>query len=474
MSKKRRTVRKLNRLIGKSSVSQTMSQYLELIPGVGIDLSFQSRARWDFLQKCHFISSCISDMNISKFVLVNVKSCLTAAELAGDTESVKYYNGWLNRKVPVLYLNIDSNNRTNTIDQFQNGIKDKDGKFLVKIPHEDYEISEDMAPIIIDETNDTYETMPDILRDKFNTNLVSFCIITKATRVQLSDVFERMNSGESLNDYEKINCVYSDLCEGIRDLAELHNPTFLGSLGFTEKEINRRKIDHWISTACYRFFNGIGEDYNKKKKLAMYAKGSSEDKSIGTFKTAFTSYVKKMGNPDRFISRNLFLDLFYMMQEQLKLNKRLKDEKSMKNDFISVIAKLSLDKTPKYKYEVSQVVVPFSDLYRGESKDQHEMRRKAFADEGFDITKYFTNVLDTERTGDRMDKLITAERDGYKLNDGTPFEPDDLYSGSFDLGHVVAHGNEGKSEIDNFVIEDKSKNRGKGLETTKIAETANA
>ena len=474
MSAKRRVERKLNRLIGRKSLSLLMNQYIEMIPGVGLDLSFQSRARWNFLDKCEFISSCCSDMNISKFVLVDVASCLAAAKVAGDTESIKYYEGWLNRKVPVVYLNIDSNNRTTTIDEFLKGTKDKDGKFLVRIPHEDYEINEDMAPISINETNDTYETMPEILRDKFNTFLVSFCIVTKATRQQLSVVFKRMNSGESLNEYEKINCEFSDTCVGIRDLAEKLHPKFLDSPFFTLRQINRRNIDHWIATACFRFFNGIEIPFSKANKLNMYEKGSAVDKSIGIFKTAFTSYVNKMGKPDRFISRNLFLDLFYMMQDQLELNKRLKDDKEMKDDFISVIAKLASDSTPKYKYKVSKVKVRFADLYKGESKEQHELRRKAFADGGFDITKYFTKVLDSERSGDRMDKLITAERDGYKLNDGTPFEPDELFDGEFDLGHIVAHGNEGKSEIDNFVIEDKSKNRGKGLETTKIAETANA
>ena len=46
---------------------------------IDIDLAFQSRARWDKSTKEKFINSCLIDMNISKYVLVDVERCRDAS-----------------------------------------------------------------------------------------------------------------------------------------------------------------------------------------------------------------------------------------------------------------------------------------------------------------------------------------------------------------------------------------------------------
>ena len=42
---------------------------------------------------------------------------------------------------------------------------------------------------------------------------IDMYIITESTREELSDVFQRMNDGVSLNREEKLNCSYSDQCD---------------------------------------------------------------------------------------------------------------------------------------------------------------------------------------------------------------------------------------------------------------------
>ena len=444
------------RMIQKMDVPITMEDFLKMIVEISIDLSFQSRQRWDKGQQMAFLNSCIIDLNISKFVLVNVKTCLEYATLKGDLESKKYFEKWYNEGTK--YLNVDSNNRTKTVQAFIEG--------TISLPLGKYEVNPDLAPVDINSTNNTYATLPKSVKDRFHNNLNSICMITASTREQLSNVFERMNSGESLNDYEKINCTYSDICTVIRDLADDYSKTF-GSF-FKETEINRRKIDHWVSINCFKFFNGIDEKMNKTRKYKMYKKGSPEDESIGSFISAFTKFIKEMGTLDRFIRAGFFLDLFILTQEEIKQNKKITSPKKMKDDFISMITKLYKDTTPQYVYG-SGVAVPFKDLH-GYDPENTNMRFKTYVKYGFSVSNYSLQ-LDSKRTGSRMDKLVVAERDGYRLNDGTKIERDELFTGKYDLGHKVAHVKGGTLDLDNLIIENASENRSHGSNETVVKET---
>ena len=336
----------------------------------------------------------------------------------------------------------------------------------LSLPHGRYELDSSLPPVLIDSTNNTYETLPKSVKNTFHSNLSSICMITAASREQLSDVFERMNSGESLNEHEKINCVYSDICAVIRDLADNYSKTF--SAFFKETEINRRKLDHWISICCLKFFNGIDEKMAKNRKYKMYERGSIEDKSIGSFKSSFTNFIKKMGKVDRFIRAGYFFDLFYLTQEEIKLNKNFESYDKMKNDFISMISELHNDKTPKFVYADSGVAVPFKDL-NGYDPVNANMRLDVYKSYGFDVSNYSTQ-LDSKRTGSRMEKLRVAERDGYTLNDGTKIDPDELFSGKYDLGHKVAHIKGGTLDLDNLVIQNMSDNRSQGSEETVVSD----
>lgn len=60
-----------------------------LMNSTAIDLAFQSRARWSLKQKQDFINSCLIDMNISKFVLVDLKACFANAVEKEDRNIIK-------------------------------------------------------------------------------------------------------------------------------------------------------------------------------------------------------------------------------------------------------------------------------------------------------------------------------------------------------------------------------------------------
>ena len=104
---------------GKTVAISTRRFTEDLMNSSAIDLAFQSRARWTYKQKQAFINSCLVDMSISKFILVDVTACLAVAV---EKEDKEYFQRWLD--AGVKYLIVDSNNRKTTIEEFiENKIK---------------------------------------------------------------------------------------------------------------------------------------------------------------------------------------------------------------------------------------------------------------------------------------------------------------------------------------------------------------
>ena len=468
----------------KRTRTSTRNFTKNLMNSTAIDLAFQSRARWSLKQKQDFINSCLIDMNISKFVLVDLKACLANAV---EKEDKEYYQRWLDKtneivvngkkiKVGVLYLNVDSNNRTTTIKEFKRN--------EIKIPAGDYLIADKGLTFTVKKNiSDTYDTMDEDFREIFLSNTLSTHIITSATRSQLSDVFSRMNSGESLNIFENLNCSYSTTCEQIREITDELQEKFLNAKIFSETQINRRIIDGWFANVFYLYDKGINQSFSKSVHKNWYASDSISNKVVPYFVEDWRSFNDLVGKKIKlFPHRWLYFDLFYQIKEQKDLGKRFVDNKNIVQDFINMFTLLVADKTPKYFFPVvdevtnklkfsfdknKTVLFPFSQLVKGEGGNT-PTRFKAYEDAGWDITKYFTGELDKKRVLTRKEKQLVAVRDGWKDSDGEEFVPEELFDGEYDAGHILAHGNEGETTTENSVIEKMSKNRGKGLETTEI------
>ena len=110
--------------------------------------------------------------------------------------------------------------------------------------------------------------------------------------------------------------------------------------------------------------------------------------------------------------------------------------------------------------------VNFKKLAGGEGANTPK-RMEAYKENGFDIIKYFTK-LDKKRTLTRIGKQNLAVRDDWTTNEGVSYEPETLFDGEYDAGHIVSHADGGKTTEENMVIENASVNRSKKRETTKI------
>lgn len=445
----------------------------EYLPHVDIDLSFQSRARWNESQMVSFINSSLRNMNISRFVLVNVEKCHMNAIKERDKE---YYKKWLDKGVK--YLNIDSNNRTTTLKLFEKG--------NIRIPHGDYPANDGSSRVFtVDKTSDTYLTMDKQFKTKFDASVMSLFIVTQATREELSVVFERMNSGEQLNIFEKLNCSYSTTCEEIRNVTNKLSKIFAESGLFTETEINRRKLDGWIANVHYLYTNGINKPFSKNVHKDWYNYESVSNNTVKNFVKDFENFITKIvGDKIKlFHYKWVLFDLFILINEQKKLSKKLKDN-TIVQDFIVVMTIEADNPIPRFQFpdhisrfindgsseeQAKEIAVkyPFTHLCKGEGGNT-PLRHEAYKSAGFDITKYFIDI-DPKPTFTKMQKQGIAVRDNWTDSDGDRFIPESLFDGSKDCGHVIARNKGGKTISSNGTIEKMSKNRGKGDAETKVA-----
>ena len=427
---------------------------------IDIDLAFQSRARWSISQKENFINSCLIDMNISKFVLVDVERCRDASHKGSD--DYKYYDAWI--KKGVHYLNVDSNNRTTTFREFAND--------EVAIPLGDYFVN-GITYAVTKDTN-LYSTMNEDLKQIFLANFTSVHIVVDATRQQLSDLFMRMNSGESLNFEEQINCSYSTTCDAIRELVDNQVKPLSGAKLFSEKEINRRKIDGWFAHIFFLWSQQFSTSFTQSVHKKWYSSESVSNKSVSTFIKDWNSFMELIGGKVKlFHHKWVLFDLFYQIVKQQRLHKELVNE-NVVMDFIEMYTKLAEDKKPRYSYDETitdeSVLFPFKQFTRGGDVNNFNARNRVYESKGWDISKYFSesNPKDPKRNFTRIEKQAIAVRDGWTDNEGDIFKPETLFDGDLDAGHGIAHNKKGKTELSNGVIEKMSKNRGKGDEETVI------
>ena len=427
---------------------------------IDIDLAFQSRARWSMTQKENFINSCLIDMNISKFVLVDVVRCRDASHKGSD--DYKYYDSWLRKGVH--YLNVDSNNRTTTFREFEKG--------EVAIPIGDYFV--DGTTYSVTKDTNLYSTMNEDLKQDFLANKASVHIVVDATRQQLSDLFMRMNSGESLNFEEQINCSYSVTCDVIRELVDTQVKSLSDAKLFSEKEINRRKIDGWFAHIFYIWSQNFSSSFTNTVHTKWYSSDSVSNKSVSTFVKDWNSFMELIGGKVKnFHHKWVLFDLFYQIVKQQKLHKELVNE-NVVMDFIEMYTKLADDKTPRYSYDKKiteeSVLFPFKQFTRGGDVNNFNARNRVYKSKGWDISKYFSspNPKDPTRNFTRIQKQAIAVRDNWTDSDGDVFEPESLFDGDLDAGHIIAHNKKGKTVPSNGVIEKMPKNRGKGDKETVV------
>ena len=236
---------------------------------IGIDLSFQSKARWTMSEKEELFISAMEGDILSYHVIVNLLSARTNAD---KTSSKKLYDRHMKKGLD--YLNVDSNNRTITYGEIINDlVKLRPGKY--------FDINEQVVEI---ENPTVLSELPKSLQKVFLRCKISVIEYTKIERSQCKKLFRRLNKGMNLNNQELRNAEATDIAKFVRDYASDNEDVF--GYWITEGKINRRKNDE-IVAQCVALRYAMSE--NKKYSVtnstldSMYDEDDNDGRVIAGF-----------------------------------------------------------------------------------------------------------------------------------------------------------------------------------------------
>lgn len=427
-------------------------------PILRADQAFQASefSRWDDEQKSKYMKSVLTNMAPSKFIFADVDLCL---EYAKDNEKeldIEFFQAW--KDEGVKYLNLDSNNRVINLIEFYNN--------NVSIPEAEY-IVRDCYRQIVKGKNDTYDTLPEVFRETFDEREIDIEVFTKATREQLSIIFENINDGKPLNAPEKRNASTSKIANTIRDLASEYRD-FLSNTNakwFKGDELVRRGLDNFIAGCAYIYFNGVEVKCpSTSLNLSdMYQADSSASELSSRFKTHFKNFMKFVTD-DIYAcpNKNSLLDLFILYTELTQNNYALKRDITSKDfivEFVKVVGTLLSDETTTYdrsKYAKLQENITYKGMLGGRQFYNNSFRRDLIL-ERLNIDDFWIK-LDSKRSLDRSERLVVAVRDNLKTFEGKDIELSKLQTGEYHAGHKNPHRDGEKTTVDSNVIQEARDN----------------
>ena len=467
-SKKKTFLNTYESLLSKTKIS-TVSALIQLITGkkVEADLSYQSRTRWGLEDMQSYITSLVIGMAPSKFIFASTQSCEEAAQNKKDQE---YYQVWIDKLVQ--YLNIDSNNRVNTIRKFiNNEFGLQPGIYLIN-----------GQSITVEEgINDTYETLDDVVKFAFLNAKITLEVILGATRKQLSEQFIRMNQGISLNGPEKRNAVLSPFSEEIRELTtkymDMMCPHYFG-----EKEAGRRKVDDFMARLCLFWQYGHEHKVTEKTLWAAYDEKSTINECVFTFVDFFDKFAKALKPFVGILpNRNSIIDMVCIIKHMEDQGRYLEDKKGFFTEFSKVHATLLNDN--KFHKVSDTKIVKYAELLRSSESKYNAIRRILLTGGGeyefannkhqlqteeyyptnesvkFEYEKFFSTIRDSRRTFTKEEKLVAAWEQDFTTAEGKEIEFDDLLDpDKIHGGHTVPWADGGSTTQDNLQLQTKEDN----------------
>lgn len=421
----------------------------EFEPSQQADKAFQANVftRWTEEQSSDFNNSLILNQAPSKFIFADVEQCLKNAVAPSDK---KYFQEWLD--AGVRYLNLDSNNRCMNIVAFYNS--------SVPLISGDYYLDDDIYPIE-ENLNDTYATLPDVVREYWEQSELDFEIYVDVTREQLSDIFLKINDGKPLNNPEKRNAMTSTIAVVTRDLATDFRDVFINDNNkwFTEQDQNRRGLDDFIACMCFHFQYGIDKSATPKELQEMYQIGKLEDEKVNIFKKRFTSFVNDVmiSDVNALTHKNMLFDLWVIYFKNLKKKQVVKPGKMKEfiKNYVQIVGDLLNDTQRLYTHSTWKSPKTFEVMIGGRQPANNRERYEAIKlllDSELFTSKGKRVVSDT-------DKLKAAARDNFKTPEGKDIELSKLNDGkSYHKGHVDPYADTLETNLDNTVIQESEDN----------------
>jgi hypothetical protein len=438
----------------------TMNVYREKIGKYQeADLAFQANkySRWEQDQKSGYVQSLILGKAPSKFIFADAELCLKSSQERGDKGDIKYYQNKVDRDIK--YINVDSNNRNNVIIDFMNN--------KISIPHGKYNIQG--AVVVVDEENDTYENLNEILLDAFNQSIVTVSVYTDATREELSELFRNVNDGKPLNHPEILNSYTTSVANTIRELADTYGDYFVEQgKWFNGASVNRRGIDQFISHMAFVFAYDIKKSISKTNMENFYRDGSDGEQQILNFRKTFNSFMKDVMTKDAYAiaNRNSVFDLFIIYCEMKDKKLKINDNWEFLKSYMKAVATL-LTNGKRYENEEFKDPKSFETMVGGTQKANNVLRNELIK-EIFDVES-LTTKLDTKRGYSTTDKMILAVNSGFMTPEGKEIVPSELHTNKYHGGHVDPYKDGGATTLENGVIQTSQDNLKLGGNPLKIS-----
>lgn len=308
---------------GHQFISSINLYELETKNKIYLDLHFQSPERWSDVQRRAYIKSVLKGSTPTPIVLAHVKSCMDYCErkLGKDSEDYIYYKKL--HKNGYEYISVDGNNRTKGNRRFI------DGEFalsnvLHKIPHIQYDNYKNWVP---KKGNRKYSTLPQYIRDYFNTCQIIIFVIKDATCEDLHEAFQSINSGITLNPQEWRNAIICHLSSIVRKIGVDYSDFF--DKYWSETKQYRRSHEEWIVTSFVHVTRS--GNIGKKERDAAYDNGMEEYEKekrvrdiIKIMQRLCTTYDKDKILKSEATLTDLFMLIDWLLQNNYKINNERK------------------------------------------------------------------------------------------------------------------------------------------------------
>ena len=201
---------------------------------------FQRPIAWKADDRKKFFQSILMNRVEGTYVLVDVKSCISRLETAGecDSDTYKFFKKFLNEGYK--YVILDGNNRMCFIQSlFDDTYTIPEGKYEYITD----ELNGTIASFIVRKGKQKFSDLPERVREILEERQAAISLYTQITLEGMSEVFQNVNSGVPLNGQELRNAYSSLWAEYVRKIAD-EISTLLAKL-FKDHRY-RLKGEEWI------------------------------------------------------------------------------------------------------------------------------------------------------------------------------------------------------------------------------------
>ena len=265
---------------------------------------FQRPIAWKADDRKKFFQSILMNRVEGTYVLVDVKSCISRLETAGecDSDTYKFFKKFLNEGYK--YVILDGNNRMCFIQSlFDDTYTIPEGKYEYITD----ELNGTIASFIVRKGKQKFSDLPERVREILEERQAAISLYTQITLEGMSEVFQNVNSGVPLNGQELRNAYSSLWAEYVRKIAD-EISTLLAKLFKNHRY--RLKGEEWI-VDCLDFVLQATDNNPITNEVTFHSVTQSTKNKL--YKSTFLVEEDSNFYADKFIE---FMDFMTLMVEE--------------------------------------------------------------------------------------------------------------------------------------------------------------